>query len=455
MQNSLPIVGSWWLPNNYRKRISGKLFIDDINGLCLELNGHLLDSNILRQSFGVPLDFINGKSINHNEITLKDSVLISFSRNSSKYKVYACFSGITFNKLNDIRFNVVNVSFRHLNKWVMNHFFDDDMNTILSTKKASLGLRLEPIDLGRISNFNLRIKINKLSQVYKNEITGFQYSSALEISTEKPRLFDEFLEISIKFSSFLSFATLQPALISEMDGVIHHKRKKYNCVDILLRFREFEDSEDSSANYYGLIPFQFIEEKISQVINKYFELVKTYDSVYDLYLSSIINPSTVIDNEFRNLVEGLEAYHRRRLPGKYVSNDDFRREVLPRLIEAIPCELDRSFKEKLSNSMEYMNEYSLRKRITELIRNLPKDLNLKIQKESGYREDIIRNIVLIRNHFAHFDPEEKRYIPKDAISLQLLNEEMRLILEANILADLGIDVEYINKLIRIPKRFHH
>ena len=455
MQKSLPIVGSWWLPNNYRKRISGKLFIDDVNGLCLELNGHLLDFNILSESFGIPLDFINGKSINHDEITLNDSVLISCSKNYSKYKVYACFSGITFNKLNDVRFDVVNVSFWHLNKWVMNHFFDDDFNKILSTKKVTLGLQLEPIDLGRISNFSLRIKINKLEQVYKSNITGFQYNSVLEISTEKPRLFDDFLDISKKFSGFLSFATLRPALISEMDGVILHKRKKQNSVDILLRFREFEDSEDFSVNHYGLIPFQFIEENIAQVINKYFELVDTYASVYDLYLSSIINPSTVIENEFRNLVEGLEAYHRRKLPGKYISNDEYRRKVLPQLSEAIPCELEGNFREKLKNSLEYMNEYSLRKRITELIRNLPRDINLKIQNESGYREDIIRNIVLIRNHFAHFDPEEKRYIPKDPISLQLLNEEMRLILEANILVDLGFDVGYINKLIRLPKKFHH
>jgi hypothetical protein len=299
MQKSLPIVGSWWLPNNYRKRISGKLFIDDVNGLCLELNGHLLDFNILSESFGIPLDFINGKSINHDEITLNDSVLISCSKNYSKYKVYACFSGITFNKLNDVRFDVVNVSFWHLNKWVMNHFFDDDFNKILSTKKVTLGLQLEPIDLGRISNFSLRIKINKLEQVYKSNITGFQYNSVLEISTEKPRLFDDFLDISKKFSGFLSFATLRPALISEMDGVILHKRKKQNSVDILLRFREFEDSEDFSVNHYGLIPFQFIEENIAQVINKYFELVDTYASVYDLYLSSIINPSTVIENEFK------------------------------------------------------------------------------------------------------------------------------------------------------------
>ena len=69
--------------------------------------------------------------------------------------------------------------------------------------------------------------------------------------------------------------------------------------------------------------------------------------------------------------------------------------------------------------------------------------------------NIIDNIVLVRNHFAHFDPNEKRFIPKSPVSLQLLNEEMRLILEANMLQDLGFDIEHIWKFTRITKRFHH
>ncbi len=240
-----------------------------------------------------------------------------------------------------------------------------------------------------------------------------------------------------------------------MDGVIKHKRKKPNYINILLRYKEDLGVDYSSRDSIGLFPFRFVEKNITEVLRNYFNLLDLYYPVYDLYLYSIRNPSAILENEFRNLVEGLEAYHRRRFPGRYISNEEYKRDIYPLFIEAIPNNLNKHFKEKLKNSLKFMNEFSLRKRILELIRNLPKELDFKIQKEKGYQNDIVRNIVLIRNHFAHFDPNEKRFIPKDTVSLQLLNEEMRIILEANILIDLGFDIEHIWKFARITKRFHH
>ena len=374
---------------------------------------------------------------------------------SLSFTSFSVSQALTRYTLNDVRFNVVNVSFSNLNKWVLNHFFNDDFGSIHLNKRASLNVQLKPIDLGEISGFKLRIKIRNLNLVKDSDTAGFHFNSVLEISTEKPRLFDEFLDISTKFSGFLSFATLKPVFISEMDGIIKHKRKKPDYIDILLRFREESNHQYSSRDYYGLIPFRFIEQNISLVVLKYFKLVDLYYPVYDLYLTSIRNPSTVLENEFRNLVESLEAYHRRKLPKKYISSEDYKREILPLFLDVIPQELETSFNSKLKNSLKYMNEYSLRRRIKDLIRDLPKELGLKIQKGAGYRKNIIDNIVLIRNHFAHFDPNEKRPIPKGPISLQLLNEEMRLILEANILMDFGFDVDHIFKFIRITKRFHH
>ena len=70
-------------------------------------------------------------------------------------------------------------------------------------------------------------------------------------------------------------------------------------------------------------------------------------------------------------------------------------------------------------------------------------------------KSIIQANVENNNHFAHFNPSEKKFIPKNQASLQLLNEEMRLILEVNLLQDQGFDIEHIRKFTRITKRFHH
>ena len=456
MNQSLPITGIWWLPNNYRKRITGRIYKDNYHGLCLELNGLLFDFEKIDETFGMPINFIYGKSAAKDIFTLKDSVLISHSGNSSTYKIYSCFCGIKFRSLNDVRFHVINVTFSNLNKWVMEYFFKDDFGDLIKNEQASISVQSKPIDLGEINGFHLRIKIRHIEQIKADKVAGFHFNSSLEISSEKPRLFEEFLDISTKLSAFLSFATLKPVFTSAMDGIIIHKRKNPDYINILLRFKEGLDVKDySSRDYYGLFPFRFVEKNITEVLRNYFDLLNLYYPVYDLYLYSIRNPSSILENEFRNLVEGLEAYHRRRFPGKYISNEEYKRDVYPLFLDVIPESLDKNFKEKLKNSLKYMNEFSLRKRILDLIHNLPNELDFKIQKERGYQDDIVRNIVKIRNYFAHFDPDEKRFIPKDQVSLQLLNEEMRLILEANILQDFGFDIGHIGKFTRITKIFHH
>lgn len=238
MNKSLPIVGRWWLPDNHRKRIDGILYKDDLHGLCLELNGYLLEYEKINDTFGIPLTFIFGKTKAEEEITLKDSVLISLPGTSSIYQIYSCFLGKHFRKLNDVRLDVVNVSFNHLNKWVFNHFFDDDFNKILSESRASIVVQIEPINLGVISDFHLKIKIDNIKMINEKDIAGFKFNSVLEISSEKPRLFNEFLEVSIKFSKFLGFALLKPTFIIGMGGVIKHARKRYENIDIILRFKE-------------------------------------------------------------------------------------------------------------------------------------------------------------------------------------------------------------------------
>ncbi len=145
MNKQFPIVGKWWLPDNHRKRITGRIYIDTNHGLCLELNGLLFDYETLEETFGIPINLIFGKSATREIITLKDSVLISHSGSTSTYKIYSCFCGIKFETLNDVRFHVINVCFRNLNKWVMEYFFRDDFGNLIRSKQASINVHSNPI----------------------------------------------------------------------------------------------------------------------------------------------------------------------------------------------------------------------------------------------------------------------------------------------------------------------
>ena len=148
-----------------------------------------------------------------------------------------------------------------------------------------------------------------------------------------------------------------------------------------------ENNEDRGIQ---LIPLRFIIGNIDQVLKNWFDLSELYKPVYDLYLSSIRNPGMVIENEFSNLAQALEAFHRRKFPGIYLDKQEFQDNTLPLLKKSIPDCLRDDLRMRICESMEYINEFSLRKRIKKLIDNLPIELGFKSKQMLNTKEKLSR-----------------------------------------------------------------
>ena len=85
------------------------------------------------------------------------------------------------------------------------------------------------------------------------------------------------------------------------------------------------------------------------------------EPVYNLYFAGFYK-STYPENEFLNLTQVLETYHRRIYGGKYQEDEIYLNGLYKSFVAAIPLEIDDDFRNGLEiGSLRHANEYSLKK----------------------------------------------------------------------------------------------
>jgi hypothetical protein len=156
-----------------------------------------------------------------------------------------------------------------------------------------------------------------------------------------------------------------------------------------------------------------------------------------------------LQHEFLSLIQALESYHRRVDDGKYVSDDDYT-QIYETLISAIPQELDNDFRESLEQKLKYHNEFSLRKRLKELLKKCGAVGNLLIHDNERFVEDVVTT----RNFLTHYDKSIEMKA-KTGQELYRLVQKMKFILEIGFLIELDMPVETIKALVSQNQRYQY
>lgn len=109
------------------------------------------------------------------------------------------------------------------------------------------------------------------------------------------------------------------------------------------------------------------------------------------------------------LTQALESFHRRRGGGHYMEPEEYQ-QVEEELISAIPNYLSQAHTDALENKIHYGHEYSLRKRLADLLDSLPEPLLEPVLMDV---DPFIGDIVDTRNYFTHYDPAIPRLSGQD------------------------------------------
>ena len=144
-----------------------------------------------------------------------------------------------------------------------------------------------------------------------------------------------------------------------------------------------------------------------------------------------------LDVRFVSMVHVAECYHRGLSAGLYMDPEVYTNSVYRPLVDQIPAIAEGDHRQSLKNRLKYGNEYSLRKRLGDLLGRIPEDAREAISRAKG---DFVNGVVDTRNYLTHFT-EELRKKALGGRNLYVAGLRIETLVVANILLDLGVPKE--------------
>ncbi len=175
----------------------------------------------------------------------------------------------------------------------------------------------------------------------------------------------------------------------------------------------------------------------------WYALHEQLKSVVNLYLFAKQNAHRDIENGFLGMLQAAEGFHRTFGTGQYMAEPEYSQDVRPIQTNAIPQELSHGFKSKLRSMFKWAYEYSLRKKLEELIGSLPATPTFDAVRAPAF----VDTTVITRNYFTHRDVASAHLALQgpNLIRAILLWEEVILAL---FLKRLGLAEAVIDRAIR-------
>ena len=197
--------------------------------------------------------------------------------------------------------------------------------------------------------------------------------------------------------------------------------------------------------------------------------------VFNQFFAEHYSPSPFVEDRFMATIRTIEAFHRRTCKRDYyMEKTEYENTLLKELLKPVrEARCDPSFKNSLKNRLKYGYQYSLRKRLNELLDspNGEEFLTLFVVKEEEkeklktlmeasqteedkeqkrkqwikeQREALVETTVKTRNWYTHFDEEDKPQAITDARGLEFLNRKLRLFTAALLLGYVHVPLDKVN-----------
>ena len=461
MNEAFEINGFWWLPETPQTRIPGDLSFSPGDVLILKLMGAL---NKTREEYFPPPDFINPVLI-HGISSKGDSVTLykclQKSGNSSigdaggyyatDFIAHFAFFGIHFSTEVDIQFTSVSVRFHNLDNWYnkkLIQYDNPEPGTAVITFK-----RPAPLDV-QLSNFQVQFVVFERPSLNMNKASV--YANALvRISTGTQKPFNNYLSLIRLIQNFLTFAITKPTYVTELNGRLTEisepvKEKNTLQKNIKIFYAAVGWQPDARDAFWAdmLLPFSEIEKDLPDLLSAWQEKSITIKPVLDLYFSGFYR-SIYPENEFINLAQAIETYHRRTYSGKYQTDDVFLSGLYQTLISAIPPDISSDFRSSLKNGkLRYAHEYSLRKRILLLSKHISDNISVNFLCDKQTRSTFAKRIADSRNYLTHYSTELKDRAITSGSEIFELNQKLGLIIKFCLLEELRIPFDRIVTLLK-------
>ena len=294
-----------------------------------------------------------------------------------KYSPQYTIQGHHFADLESAKFFELSVNYENLTSWAeltgisRNVYFSEQGNKIRGEDfKFEYPEKLQY----EFEEYNVSFEIRFGSTAQSNHSFSYEEWTVFTITTFSDRkLSFLFGDLSVHFQDLLTFCVgvgCHPKFVfAKSREVFIRDRKTDEVIYKSLRIypsysKHFNIRKKKSDSF--LVKFKTIQEEFQNLFLKWQDEKTSLEPIFNLYLSNIYNERQYFDIKFVNMVQGLESFHRRVLGGRYVKKKEYK-EIKKHFVEAIPEYLPKEFKECLPDKFNFLHEYSLKKRLEELV----------------------------------------------------------------------------------------
>jgi hypothetical protein len=164
-------------------------------------------------------------------------------------------------------------------------------------------------------------------------------------------------------------------------------------------FYETSSSLKKVNNSNILFTYNDFKEKTNLYFSNWFQISKDLKPMINLYLGNLYNNEMFLEFKFLSLAQAIEFYHRKRFEGYYLELQKFH-EIYFVLSETIRHYTDEKTNTTFINKLGYLNQYTFKKRIREVLSYLNKKGLLKWN--SNKRDSFAQYVGDYRDTLTHY-----------------------------------------------------
>lgn len=445
------IKGVWWKPEKPEEKINGEITYGAVSGAEVDLYAYFGDpfkQNVERFT-------LHGVTFQGKPITLfrcstrSGSIhLGAFRQGSCKVSSYSGIVGGHFESLDKVCFKRLFAKFTGLREWALISGFKMSLSDTLET--YSLAYKIpDPIFFGEFDAITVRLEFNSSLKPAMNHFECDQ-ECTLVLEARQMEPYPKFEKIIRAFNLFLSLPLQRPVYCARITGNVQEPKEIVQGRPIfedyfLIRKAAMNKwKEDELTPYDQLFTLPELAPSPEFIFTRFLKKKERLQASMDLYFSTIYNSDQTPRVEFLTLAQGLEAYHRAVMPGKYLDDESFQNSIRRKLWDAVPVppEIDADFRASLNKKFNYLHEFSLNRRLKDLARKHEAVLKSLLGEPDAFSQRVSD----LRNRLTH--PSDTDPNPDgDYLKLLRLSEQMSLLLEVCFLDEIGFATDRIKTII--------
>lgn len=440
-----------WRADAPEMRLQGELSYGPTDGAELDLYGQFHDAFDEKKSLERftlhGLNYKNKPFSLFNSLVSGGEIHLPGGKSCKIASVFGVLGG-HYTSPEEILFKKVEVEFTGLIEWTcitgIGVKIEENPRSLTVTYKIPA-----TVDLGKIGPFSARLEISSHAQPSFHSF-NIKENCTFVLEAEQMQPYLKFEEYIYSFQLFLSLAIQHPVRALQIIGNIDKPREVVQEIPIfedfliIRKMSKLDWEGDQLIPQFLLFNLHDLHPSPAAIFGKFVERKEKIRAAIDLYFSTIYNNGGLPRVEFLTLAQSLEAYHRASMPGKYENDVTYKNGLRAKLWNVVPTppDIDTAFRSALSRKLDYLNEFSLRKRLKELAL---KHANI-LQELIGTAENFSGIVSELRNNLTHLGEGEENP-DKDYRKIIKYSEMMALLLEVCFLDELGFEQVIIKEII--------